>query len=486
MAPAGPPGHRESVLGVRPYAGAGQVRARRAREERKRTVGARRHALGAIALLGVLASALVGCDRDESPDVDTAQVVSGEVVETVVAAAELEPAARVPVTAAASGEVVELRVDDGDEVEEGDELLRLRSDTIELQIAQARAALESADAMAGIGGVGIDISPLFSAVRGQLESVLPPLLDGLEQQAAEIEHDEARERLEDSVAEARRSYQASVAELAEAERSSRSQAEQAEASQRRAAEAQREQARLALEAAEAREDELIIRAPASGVVELGRAGARGGPGLESLGMGDLGALGDLGDAGDLDGLAPPTDEDAPPLTAGAEVSAGQTLLTIYDLSSFSARVRVDEIDVVQVEEGQRATVLVDAYPDAELDGHVASVALSPERGGGGGATFLVTVALTGVPEEVSLRVGLTASSEIVVREVDGETVVPTSALLRRGREDLVRVVRDGIVHDVVVQVDAIGDQRAAVTGDLEEGERVVTTGVDQVADGDEV
>jgi HlyD family secretion protein len=322
-----------------------------------------------------------------------------------------------------------------------------------------------------------------------MEAVLPPLLDGLDQQAREIEDDEARQQLQETVAEARRSYQESVAELAAAERSSRDQAQQAEASQRRAVEAQREQARLALEAAEAREDELIIRAPASGVVELGRAGGGGGTGLEGLGMfgmGDLGDMGDLAGAGDLEGLAPPSDDDAPPLARGAEVSAGQTLLTIYDLSSFSARVRVDEIDVVQVEEGQRATVLVDAYPDAELDGHVASVALSPERAGGGGATFLVKVALSGVPDEVSLRVGLTASSEIVVREVDGETVVPTSALLRRGREDLVRVVRDGIVHDVVVQVDAIGDQRAAVTGDLEEGERVVTTGVDQLADGDEV
>jgi HlyD family secretion protein len=452
-------------------------------------VGTPRTGRGAVAVVCVLALALASCDRDEGPEVETAQVASGEVVETVVAAAELEPAARVPVTAAAGGEVVELSVDDGDEVEEGDELLRLRSDNIELQIAQAEAALQSADAMAGLGGVGVDLSPLFGAVRGQMEAVLPPLLDGLDQQAREIEDDEARAQLRESVAEARRSYEQSAAELAEAERSSRSQAQQAEASQRRAAEAQREQARLALEAAEAREDELIIRAPASGVVELGRAGGGGGAGLDGLGafgLGDLGAMGDLGDAGDLEGLAPPSDDDAPVLARGAEVSAGQTLLTIYDLSSFSARVRVDEIDVVQVEEGQRATVLVDAYPDAELDGHVASVALSPERGAGGGATFLVKVALTGVPEEVSLRVGLTASSEIVVREVDGETVVPTSALLRRGREDLVRVVRDRVVHDVVVQVDAIGDQQAAVTGDLEEGERVVTTGVDRVADGDEI
>jgi multidrug efflux pump subunit AcrA (membrane-fusion protein) len=98
----------------------------------------------------------------------------------------------------------------------------------------------------------------------------------------------------------------------------------------------------------------------------------------------------------------------------------------------------------------------------------------------------VTVDLLGVPDDVRLRVGLTASSEIVVREVDAETAVPTSALLRRGTDDLVRVVRDGVVHDTPVEVLALGDQLAAVSGDLEEGDRVVTIGVEELADGDEL
>jgi multidrug efflux pump subunit AcrA (membrane-fusion protein) len=443
-------------------------------------------------IVGLTAAALMvsACDRDDELEIETARVVSGEVVETVAAAAELEPAARVAVTAPAGGEIVELHVDDGDEVEAGDPLLRLRSDTIELQIAQAEAALEAADAMTGLSGGGVDISPLFGAVRGQLEAVLPPLLDGLDHQAAQIEDDDVREEFEASLADARGSYAASVAELREAERVSRSEAEQATASQQRAAAAQREQARLALDAAEDRDDELTLVATADGVVELGRAGGGAGPGD----LGDLGGLGGLGGGGDLEGLGdladvrPPTGggEDTGPLARGVEVGAGQLLATIYDLSSFSARVEVDEIDVVEVEKGQAATVLVDAYPDVELDGRVTFVALSPERGGGGGALFGVTVALPDVPDEVRLRVGLTASSEIVVREVASDTVVPTAALLRRGREDIVRVIRDGRVHDVAVDVEAIGDQQAAVSGDVEIDERVVTTGVDRLSDGDEL
>jgi multidrug efflux pump subunit AcrA (membrane-fusion protein) len=98
----------------------------------------------------------------------------------------------------------------------------------------------------------------------------------------------------------------------------------------------------------------------------------------------------------------------------------------------------------------------------------------------------VTVRLLGVPAEIRLRVGLTASAEIEVRRVESDTVVPTSALLRRGGGEVVHVVRDGVAREVPVEVAAIGDDTAAVEGQLEAGERVVTLGVELIEDGDEV
>jgi HlyD family secretion protein len=162
------------------------------------------------------------------------------------------------------------------------------------------------------------------------------------------------------------------------------------------------------------------------------------------------------------------------------------LLTIYDLSGFTANVEVDEIDVVEVEEGQAVTVLVDAFPATELRGVVSHVALAPRRGVTGGASYAVTVDLRGVPADVRLRVGLTASAEIEVRRLESDAVVPTSALLRRGGGEVVHVVRDGVAREVPVTVLAIGDDTAAVEGHLEPGERVVTIGVELIEDGDEV
>jgi HlyD family secretion protein len=437
--------------------------------------------------LAVLVAGLVllaGCRGDDAPEVQTAEVVAGEVVQTVAAAAQLEPAGRVTVSAPAGGEVAELLVGDGDVVAAGDPLLRLTSGSVELQIAQAEAAVDAADALAGAAtSAGVDLSPVLGALRGQLDAVYPPLLEALAEQAAMVEDDDVRGTIEDRIAEAEAAYQRSRTNLQRSEAQLRGQAQQATAGQVAAAEAQRQQASLALDAARDRADDLTVLAPAGGVVELARAG-----GDSPAGVGDLDAL--AGGGGDgLEALLGGTGGGAAtagPIATGVAVVPGQALLTIFDLSGFTAQVEVDEIDVVEVEEGQPVSVLVDAFPGTELSGVVAHVALAPRRGVTGASSYPVTVELRGVPEDVRLRVGLTASAEIEVRRIEAETVVPTSALLRRGEGEVVHVVRDGIAREVPVTVVAIGDDTAAVDGAVERGERVVTVGVELIEDGDEV
>jgi HlyD family secretion protein len=426
---------------------------------------------------------LTSCRGEEPPEVQTAEVVAGEVVQTVAAAAQLEPAGRVTVTAPAGGEVAELLVGDGDVVEPGDPLVRLTSGSVELQIAQAQAAVDAADALAGAAtSAGVDLSPVLGALRGQLDAVYPPLLDALAEQAAMVEDDDVRQAVEDRIDEAEAAYQRSRANLQRSEAQLRGQAQQATAGQVAAAEAQRQQAALALDAARDRADDLTVVAPAAGVVELARAG-----GDSTAGVGDLDALGGGGEGLEaLLGGAGGAAASAGPVATGVAVVPGQALLTIFDLSGFTAQVEVDEIDVVEVEEGQPVSVLVDAFPGAELTGVVAHVALAPQRGVTGASSYPVTVELRAVPEDVRLRVGLTASAEIEVRRVEAETVVPTSALLRRGESEVVHVVRDGIAREVPVTVVAIGDDTAAVEGAVDRGERVVTVGVELIEDGDEV
>ncbi len=307
-------------------------------------------------------------------------------------------------------------------------------------------------------------------------------------------HD-ARQRLRGAQAE----YRSASAQLGAVEADAQAQAAEAARTQEAATELQREQAEVAVAAVQDRLDELAVVAPADGVVELSRGGAAAaGGGAAALGGldADLGALADslgaggptAGAGGDVAGLlggGAVTPDEGPP-AVGVRVGAGQPILTIFDLDGFTVAAEVDELDVVEVAVGQRVVVLVDAFPDAELAGIVDHIAIEPRTAGVGGALYPVTVRLVDRPDDVSLRIGMTASVEIQVREVEGELVVPSGALLRRGGDEVVHVVRDGVARRVPVTVLALGDGTAAVRGDLEVGDTVVTSGVELLEDGQEV
>lgn len=433
-----------------------------------------------LGLVGALMAA--ACSGEAEPGVELARVADGEVTEVVAAPATIEPRARTVVPAPLGGEVVEVLVDDGQQVAAGDPVMRLSSDALDLQIAQAEAAATAAGALTA-AGPAVDLTPLFEAVRGQLDAVVPDVLDTLEEQVGELEDEELRARAEQRLDRATANYAESRQQLLDAEQQARATADQATAAQRTAAEAQRRQAEAALDAARRQQDELTIVAPASGVVELGDVGG----GASALPGGDVAAEGLPEEAGGIAGLfgSGGTGEGSGPLAAGASVSFGQTVAEIFDLSGFHARADVDELDAVSVEQGQPVTVLVDAFPDAELAGEVGRVAIAPTRGGSGGVVFPVEVELGQMPANVDLRVGLTSSVEIAVEQVAG-TVVPSAALLRRGGQEVVYVARDGVAREVAVEVLAIGDDTAAVEGAVEPGDQVVTVGVEELVDGDPI
>ncbi|MFO7962115.1 MAG: biotin/lipoyl-binding protein [Nitriliruptoraceae bacterium] len=353
--------------------------------------------------------------------------------------------------------------------------------------ATAAALRDLADELGGQLPEELDVDPeLITAPGADAVTV------EVDTTALESSLHDARQRLRSARAE----YRTASAQLGDVEADAQSQAAEAARTQAAATELQREQAEVAVAAVQDRLEELAVVAPADGVVELSRGGAAtAGGGAGALGGldADLGSLADSlgaggpagGDVAGLLGGGTVAPDEGPP-AVGARVGAGQPILTIFDLDGFTVAAEVDELDVVEVAVGQSVVVLVDAFPDAELAGVVDHIALEPRTAGMGGALYPVTVRLVDRPDEVSLRIGMTVSVEIQVREVEGELVVPSSALLRRGGDEVIHVVRDGVARRVEVTVLALGDGTAAVSGDLEVGDTVVTTGVELLEDGQEV
>jgi len=151
---------------------------------------------------------------------------------------------------------------------------------------------------------------------------------------------------------------------------------------------------------------------------------------------------------------------------------------------FEIRLEVDEIDVVLVETGQQVAIELDALRGAPLAGTIVALAATPERSATGATIYRARVRLDapggGTPP---LRGGLTGTGDVEVERFEGRLTVPSTALRRSGRSEVVFVVRGGIAVEVPVRVLAFGEVRAAIEGELQAGERVITVGVERVEDG---
>lgn len=496
--------------------------------------------LSALLLASVLSAA---CFTSDAPDVEVGAAGSGSVTERIPAPGTVRAGARQEVAAGVGGTVAALPVEDGDRVRAGQTVVVLRSPQVQRALRQARRAVQQAGATPSASAPPPDVSGALAAPpRPQIELPNPGpaaraaaarTVDELDEQVLPALRDARRRlpRIEDrpqrragrqTVETIARSYEVTRAAILSAGRSAaarqqavaatvtstieealaqlaaaqqaqaqalaavlRSQAEAAasvgEAQSQAAARAAREQATAALAAARTQRAALTVTAPFAGTVELGPASPAGG--MEPTDqlpdeLSDLtGAAGATGLTGSKDGGT---------LRPGAPVAAGQTLFTVYDLSQLFVRAEVDEIDVAHIRPGQRARVVIDAFGERTYEGVVESVATTPETAATGGVAYPTDVLLTNVPRGARPRVGMTASVEVATRTVDAALTVPSRAIVQRGGASAVYVVRQGRAELENVRVLLLGPAQAVVEGELQPDELVVTSGYEELEDGQQV
>ena len=122
-------------------------------------------------------------------------------------------------------------------------------------------------------------------------------------------------------------------------------------------------------------------------------------------------------------------------TVAASLNA-PTLFTIArDLTKMEVRANVDEADIGQVQQGQRATFTVDAYPQKTFEGRVSQVRLEPQV-----VSNVVTYTITIDAEnpEQQLLPGMTASITIYTREAENVVTIPSKAIRFKPDWDMMR------------------------------------------------
>ncbi|MFR5602254.1 MAG: efflux RND transporter periplasmic adaptor subunit [Lachnospiraceae bacterium] len=157
-------------------------------------------------------------------------------------------------------------------------------------------------------------------------------------------------------------------------------------------------------------------------------------------------------------------------------SSGSTeLAVIYDLSSVTFEMSVDELDVQEVEVGQKVEISADAVEGKTFTGTVTNVSLQSTYSNGV-TNYPVTVTLDEVGE---LLPGMNVDGTIILDEAEDVLMVPVGALMRGNKvyvkDDSVKEA-DGVVpagfRAVDVETGVTSDEYVEIISGLSEGDQV--------------
>ena len=379
--------------------------------------------------------------RQPEEEARTAVVERGTLLVTVSATGNVEPEARVNLSFEMPGRVAEVLVEVGDGVQAGDPLARLDSEQLALQVQQAEAALEAAQAQlallkagarpeqiaaveAGLQAAQAQVSAA-AANRDQLEGgASDAQIAAVEVQVAAAElqhrvtliaHDRTMQEEHNAEKKEQSRYDLYAAEqaLAAAQAGLDAALAGADADMVRAARAAVSAAAAQQDAAQAQLDTLLAGASEE---QIAGAEAQVAQAQAALDMAEL-LLEHATLRAPFDGIIAAVN-----VKVDEMASAGLPAITMLDASRFHITAGVDEIDVGQLVEGQAVQVTLDALPGVELTGTVERIA--PDATTQGGVVYydvIVELDSTDAP----IRADMTANATVVVEELADVLMVPT-------------------------------------------------------------
>ena len=157
---------------------------------------------------------------------------------------------------------------------------------------------------------------------------------------------------------------------------------------------------------------------------------------------------------------------------GDKVTTRPTAARIDDLSAMYVDVSVSEVDIDQIETGQPALISFDALRGKEFKGEVVEVAPVSESGAST-VNFTVTIQLTN--PEASVRPGMTAAVEIVVKRLESALLIPNQAVRTIDGKQTVYLMNPGApMTPVEVTLGASSETFSELTsGEVKAGDKIV-------------
>ena len=170
--------------------------------------------------------------------------------------------------------------------------------------------------------------------------------------------------------------------------------------------------------------------------------------------------------------------------AGVNITPATATITVVDPNSVVFKMKVDEADIAAVKPGQSVTISFDAYPKQTFSQTIKKVSFESVSNSGGTA-YEVTVDLPD-NSDLRFRLGMNGEGEIIVQEKKNVLVVSENAIAKRNDKYYVFVVENGRLKKTTVELGLWGDDEVIVSSGLQEGDKVLSSQISKVKDGQKI
>ncbi len=166
---------------------------------------------------------------------------------------------------------------------------------------------------------------------------------------------------------------------------------------------------------------------------------------------------------------------------GQVVSAGQSILTLVKDGEREIEINVPESRIDEMHNIQQVRISFWALPGVIAEGKVREISPVADKVT---RTYKIRISLINPPAGVNL--GMTANVA-VTNSTNQQTVqIPLTAIYQTGDTPHLWVIKDGIVNFRPVKVGAFGDGKVQILEGLQDGDVVVTAGVQKLREGEKV
>ena len=163
---------------------------------------------------------------------------------------------------------------------------------------------------------------------------------------------------------------------------------------------------------------------------------------------------------------------------GMNVTLAISLFRIVDFDSLIAAVFVPELEMSNLEIGQKVTVTADAFPDRQFEGRIKRISPVVDPASG---TIKVTVDLS--KNSAELVPGVFIRARIVVDTHENVIILPKRALVKREDRSCVFIVKDDTAHEIELSTGYADGENVEVLSGLAAGDLVVIDGQTRLRNG---